>query len=240
MHFPTQHSAAVFVFVRRGAVEIRILGACDTAASIVGSGLHLHPRVAHHALDSPEGDWTVLATLFFPVVEKRVVQWTQALGSIRREEDDVFDGLRAAVAKGLADGVEIPVNRSAIEDECQRVAVEPLHCLSEYVIDELQQHRAIDSLHFCISTLFGREDLGQEHAVANAACDHVESLAVGRSLLSNDVRLLARQHDGGVRSSAEAESSLIEKDDSVAALVAELAAKGSDLLTQGRIHCRGK
>ena len=69
MHFPAKHSAAVFVFVRRGAVKIWILGACDAAASIVGPGLHLHPRVAHHALDGPEGDWTVLATLFLPVVE---------------------------------------------------------------------------------------------------------------------------------------------------------------------------
>jgi hypothetical protein len=41
-------------------------------------------------------------------------------------------------------------------------------------------------------------------------------------------------------SGAEAESSLIEKDDVLAALVTELAAEGSDLLTQGRIHCRAK
>ena len=201
------------------------------------SGFHFHPRVAHHTLDGPEGNWTVLATFFLPVVEQRVVQWAQSLGSIRREEDNVFDGLRATVAKSLTNGVHIPVNRSAIEDERQRVSVEPLHCLSEYVVDKLEQHRTIDSLHFRISSLLGREDLGQEHAVANTACDHVESLAVSRRLLCNDVSLFTRQHDGGIWRGAKAESSLIEKDDTVAALVAELAADGGDLLTQGRIHC---
>src|SRR5680860_30887 len=113
------------MLVRRRAIEVWILSARDAAASIVGSRLHLHPCIAHDTLDGPEGHWTVLAALLLPVMEQCVVQWTQSLGSIRREENDVFDGLRAAVSKCLANGVQIPVNRSAIQHQRQRVSVQP-------------------------------------------------------------------------------------------------------------------
>src|SRR4051812_20263567 len=91
MHFPAQLSRAVLVFVRRGAIEVGILCARDAASPIVRSRLHLHPCVVHDALDGPEGDWTALAALLLPVMEQRVVQWTQALRSVRREEENVSD-----------------------------------------------------------------------------------------------------------------------------------------------------
>ena len=230
----------MLMFVRRRAIKVWILGACDAASQIVRSRFHLHPCVVHNTLNGLESDRAVLAALLLPVMEQRVVQWTQALGCIRRQKENLFDRLRTTVSKRLTNGVDILVNRSTIENQRQRVPVQSLHRLREYIVDELQQHCAIDSLHVCIGALFGSEDFGQENAVANAACDHVESLAVGRSLLSNDVRLLAWQHDGGIRGGAEAESSLIEEDDVLAASMPELAAKTGDLFTQGRIHYTGR
>ena len=124
-------SAAVPVFVRGGAIKVWVLVARDAASSIVGSRLHLHPCVAHHALDCPESQRTVLAAFLLPVMEQSVIQWTQSLGSIRRQEDNVFDGLRAAVTKGLTNGIKVQMNRSTIEHQSQRVSVQSLHSLRE-------------------------------------------------------------------------------------------------------------
>ena len=46
----------------------------------------------------------------------------------------------------------VRVNGGAVEHECQRVSVEPLHCLREHVVDELQQHGAINATHLGTSS----------------------------------------------------------------------------------------
>ncbi len=93
-------------------------------------------------------------------MEDAVVEGRHALGSVGREKKNVGDGLRAAVVKGLHDLLRVLVDGGAVEDEGERIAIETLHSLREAVINELQQHRAIDALHLCTSPLLGREDLG--------------------------------------------------------------------------------
>ena len=54
MHIPDSLSTVVLVLVGGRAVEVWILVACDAAASIVCSRLHLHPCVVHDPLNRPE------------------------------------------------------------------------------------------------------------------------------------------------------------------------------------------
>ena len=44
------------------------------------------PCVGHDSLDGSFGDWTALAAQLLPIVEQRVVQWREALGSVGRHE----------------------------------------------------------------------------------------------------------------------------------------------------------
>lgn len=113
-----------------------------------------------------------------------------------------------------------------------------LHRLREYVVDELQQHGAIDPPHLGTSSLLRREDLWQQHAVANAAGDHIIALGVGRSLGRQHVWLLARQHDGVRWSGVEAECSLIEEDHTTLVDALQLASQVNDLVTQASRHYR--
>ena len=79
-----------------GAVEVRILAAHEAALLVVcmqESGRQFVPCVSHDLLNSSFSDWAALAADLLPVVEQRVVERAHALGSVRRHEQDVFDGL---------------------------------------------------------------------------------------------------------------------------------------------------
>jgi hypothetical protein len=52
-----------------------------------------------------------------------------------------------------AEVIEVGVNRRTIEDECEWISVESFHSLRECVVDELVQHRPIDSSNVCTCPL---------------------------------------------------------------------------------------
>ena len=83
------------------AIEVWILRACEPAVQIVWTGLHLHPCIVHDLSDCPCRDRAVLSNFLLPIVEERVVQWREALRSIRRHEENLFDRLGAAVTERL-------------------------------------------------------------------------------------------------------------------------------------------
>jgi len=129
------------------------------------------------------------------------------------------------------------MDAAAVEDEGERIAVEPFHRLRQRVVDELLKHRSIHSSHRCALPLGRREHLGQQGLDARADGDHVVASSVGRSLCRDDEGLLARQREGAIRSGGEAKSSLIEKEDAGGGDALQLASHVCDLVTQPSRHC---
>src|SRR4051812_1760908 len=91
------------MLVQRGrrTIEVQILTARESAVLVVRCWVHLLPRVVHDLLDVVCRERTVLAALLLPVMEERVVQRRDALGSVGRQQLYLLDGLRAAVAECL-------------------------------------------------------------------------------------------------------------------------------------------
>lgn len=131
------------------------------------------------------------------------------------------------------------MNSGPVQHESERIAIQPLHSLSEGVVDELLKHRSIDPSHFRTRSLLRRINLGKEDSIASTACDHVVSRCIGGSVGGEDEGLLAREDEGVGGSGVEAESCLVEEEDVSRSLPPEFAAEIGDLLTQVNTHCRG-
>ncbi len=89
----------------------------------------------------------MLSDFLLPVMEERIIQWTHTLRSICRHEYYLCDRLRSAIMKLLKQCLSVLVNGGLIQHESERISVQSLHRLCEYIVDELHQHSTVDTLH---------------------------------------------------------------------------------------------
>ena len=103
------------------------------------------------------------------------------------------------------------VNAGAIEHQVKWLGVESCTGLAKYVVDVIQKHLFVDSLHVQVPALIGAKNDRREHAVDRAAGDHVEAPSVLRGVVDDDVCRLTGRNESGARGFIHTQVSLVEE-----------------------------